>query len=334
MRGAFAVVLFSMVGAAGCGDAAADIPATQHGKRLTLVAGDDTPSAVVVDSLSLTAVDRTFANTSPEATPLYRDVAGVVLVDPTSGDQHLEQWLLTHDGTELRERTCPVKATGGVAFAECGPWGGPQEVTNLGLGGFHAIRSFSSYVFTDSSQNQQLAEVVYNMAGDQREERTCRISGPTASWTDCTTWLAHAESASDLGAPQQTAFEDEIVVPFSDDKGAPRFTQQLITPEGDSVWARSCPTADGEIPGLGASCAFSQPVPVSALGIHFDAVQGAGGYSYMDGGVSMYAQTVIAADGISAARRLCPVTSEGVAFGKCLGWAPVDLTDLSPGSTL
>ena len=49
----------------------------------------------------------------------------------------------------------------------------------------------------------------------------------------------------------------------------------------------------------------------------------------------MYAQTVIAADGVTAARRLCPVTAEGVDFEQCLGWDSVDLTVLAAhGSTL
>ena len=337
MRGAFAIVLLSLVGAAGCGDAAADIQATQHGKRLNLVAGED-PANVVLDNLAITTTrdfsKPTSGSTTP--TPLYRDMAGVVLSDAGSGTQRLEQWILSHDGAELRVRSCPVKSPKGVLFNECDPWSAPEQVSDLGADGLTAIRSFSSYLFTDSSQNLQLAEVVYNLAGDERQERTCPIlaTGIGIDWSACTDWQAHEESASELGAPQQTAFEDEIVVPFVDSKGSARFTQQLITPAGDSVWARSCTTATNEIPGLTDDCAFSSPVPVSALGIHFDAVQGAGGYSYASGGGQVYAQTVIAADGVSASRRLCPMTSEGVAFANCLGWEPIDLTALANDSAL
>ena len=131
MRGGFAIVLLSLLGAVGCSDGAADIQATQHGKRLNLVAGDDEqhgdfikrpcPVATVNRHLSQATAQR-------RAVALYRDVAGVVLTDPKSGAQHLEQWILSQDGTEVRSRLCPVKAIGGVVFSECGSWGSPQTV--------------------------------------------------------------------------------------------------------------------------------------------------------------------------------------------------------------
>ena len=334
MRGAFAIVLLSLVGAVGCGDAAADIQATQHGKRLNLVAGEES-NGRLSENLALATLDQNISEKAPAASGLYRDVAGVVLTDSKYGAQHLEQWILSQDGAAVRTRTCPVKDVGGVDFGDCGSWRGPQQVADLGLAGFAPVRSFSSYLFTDAAQHQELAQVVFNLTGDERQERICPVVGSAINWPSCSNWLAQAESVSELGAPQQTAFDDEVVVPYFDKQGNPQFTQQLITPLGDSVWARSCATSPGEITGISDNCAFSPPVRLSALGIHFEAVQGVGGYTYSDGGAQIYAQTVIAADGISASRRLCPVTSEGVSFESCLGWESVDLAELARhGSTL
>jgi hypothetical protein len=336
MRGGFAIVLLSLIGAFGCSDGAADIQATQHGKRLNLVAGDDNNSDLINDVVPAT-VNRHLSETAPAPAALYRDVAGVVLTDPKSGAQQLEQWILSQDGAEVRSRLCPVKATGGVVFSECASWQSPQTTAELGLVDIATIRSFSTYLFADASQELELAQVVFNMAGDERLERTCPVIGNAISWAACSSWLALEESAAALGVPQQTAFDDEVVVPYLDKQGNAQFTQQLITPSGEGAWARTCSTAQGEIPGAGSvdGCAFSPQVRISALGIHFDAVQGVGGYIYSDNGAQMYAQTVIASDGVTAARRLCPVTPEGVDFEQCLGWDSVDLTVLAAhGSTL
>jgi hypothetical protein len=332
MRGAFAICLLSLVGAAGCSDAAADIQATQHGKRLDLVAGEDTTSGAV-ENLTIDTLNRRVSQ-SPPSTALYRDTAGIVLVDPKTGAQRLEQWILSQDGAELRTRFCPLKATGGVIFGECLAWSQSQSLADLDLADVGPIRSFSTYLFTDSSQNQVLAQVVFNMAGDERLERTCPVTGNVVQSLQCSSWLSLEESASALGVPQQRAFEDEVVVPYDDKQGNPQFTQQLITTSGDSAWARSCPMSDGQIPGVAGGCAFSAQVRISALGIHFDAVQGVGGYEYTDDGARIYAQTVIAADGVSASRRLCPITAEGVDFGACLGWESVDLTAIGVRSSM
>jgi hypothetical protein len=331
MRGAFAVVLLSLVGSAGCSDAAADIQATQHGKRLDLVTGADTTTGDV-DLKSVTTNPRPLGHASaPSSTSnaLYRDVAGVVLADPKNDEQRLEQWLLTQDGTAVFTRNCPVKAAGGVDFGACLPWGYSQTLADLDLTSVGPIRSFSTYLFSDASQGLMLAEVAFNMAGDERVERTCPTVGESVTWSACSTWLSLEESAAALGVPRQSAFEDEVVVPYADKQGNPQFTQQLITTAGDAAWARSCAMSEGQIPGVGGSCAFSPQVRLAALGIHFDAVQGVGGYAYLDNGARIYAQTAIATDGVSAARRLCPITPEGVDFGQCLGWESIDLTMLA-----
>src|SRR5580692_7877771 len=106
MQGAFAICLLSLVGAAGCSDAAADIQATQHGKRLDLVAGEDTTSGAV-ENLTIDTLNRRVSQ-SPPSTALYRDTAGIVLVDPKTDAQRLEQWILSQDGAELRTRFCPL----------------------------------------------------------------------------------------------------------------------------------------------------------------------------------------------------------------------------------
>jgi hypothetical protein len=327
MRGAFAVVLLSLVGAAGCSDGAVSIEATQHGKRLDLVAGDDTTSSPA-DKLNLAIFNRHLS--SAPRTALYRDVAGVVLVDPQSGAQRLEQWVLSQDGTEVRARNCPVKTTNGVDFDGCGAWGEPASLTDLGLTEVGPIRSFSTYLFTDASGNPVLAQVAFDMAGSDRVERTCPIVGQDVTWASCSSWLALEEPASALGVPQQVAFEDEVVVPYADKYGAAQFTQQLIMPAGDAAWARTCTTTEGQIPAVGGGCAFSAQMPIASIGIHFDAISGIGGYAYTDNGARIYAQTAIAADGVSAARRLCTITDQGVDFGHCLGWESVDLTLFSP----
>ncbi|MEO7110072.1 MAG: hypothetical protein ABI183_06515 [Polyangiaceae bacterium] len=334
MRGAFAIVLLSLVGAVGCGDATADIQAGQHGKRLNLVSGEATSDGIGRD-LALVAVHREASGNAAAVAPLYRDVAGVVLTDPKSGAQRLQQWVLSQDGTELKSRFCPVKTEGGVNFNDCLPWNRAQSLSDLALSDVGPVRSFSTYLFADESQKPVLAQVVFDMAGTERVERTCPIVGNIVDWADCSNWLALEESASALGVPQQGAFDDEVVVPYVDKQGNPQFTQQLITPSGDAAWARTCTMTDGQIPGIGGTCPFAPQVRLSALGIHFDAVQGVGGYQYTDGEARIYAQTAIAADGVSASRRLCPVTAEGVAFEQCLGWEPVDLTELAKhGSTL
>lgn len=334
MRGAFAIVLLSLVGAVGCGDATASIEAGQHGKRLNLVSGEDTTDGISKD-LALETLHHEGSATAASVAPLYRDVAGVVLVDPKSGAQKLEQWILTQDGTELKSRFCSLKADGGVDFDLCQAWNRAQSLSDLALTDVGPIRSFSTYLFTDPSQNTVLAQVVFNMAGSERVERTCPVAGTVVDWAECSNWLALEESASALGVPQQDAFDDEVVVPYVDKQGNPQFTQQLITPNGDAAWARTCAMTDGQIPGALGTCAFSAQVRLSALGIHFAAVQGVGGYQYNDGDARIYAQTAIAADGISASRRLCPMTPEGVDFENCLGWRSVDLTELAKhGSVL
>jgi hypothetical protein len=334
MRGAFAIVLLSLVGAVGCGDATADIQAGQHGKRLNLVSGEETGDGITRD-LALVTVHREASESATSVAPLYRDVAGVVLIDPKSAAQRLQQWVLSQDGTEVRSRFCPVKPEGGVDFGDCLPWSGAQSLSDLALADVGPVRSFSTYLFTDETQKPVLAQVVFNMAGNERVERTCPVVGNIVDWTDCSSWLALEESAAALGVPQQGAFDDEVVVPYVDKQGNAQFTQQLITPSGDAAWARTCTMTDGQIPGIGGTCPFAPQVRLSALGIHFDVVQGVGGYEYIDGTSRIYAQTVIAADGVSASRRLCPVTPEGVDFEKCLGWESVELTELAKhGSTL
>jgi hypothetical protein len=328
MRGAFAIVLLSLVGAVGCGDATADIQAGQHGKRLNLVSGEGASDGITRD-LALATVHRDASENAASAAPLVRDVAGVVLTDSKSAAQRLQQWVLSQDGTEVKSRFCPVKLAGGVDFGDCLPWTAPQSLADLALADVGPVRSFSTYLFTDVSQKPVLAQVVFNLAGTERVERTCPVLGDVVNWTDCSSWLALEESAAALGVPQQRAFEDEVVVPYLDKQGNAQFTQQLITPSGDAAWARTCTMTDGQIPGIGGTCPFAAQVRLSALGIHFDAVQGVGGYEYTDGGARIYAQTVIAADGISASRRLCPVTAEGVDFEQCLGWESVELTDLA-----
>lgn len=332
MRGAFAIVLLSLVGAAGCSDAAADIQATQHGKRLDLVTGDEDTTSGDVD-LKVETVNRHLSDDNTPSNALYRDVAGVVLADPKTGDQRLEQWILAQDGSEVRTRNCPVKTKGGVDFGDCLAWGRPQTLIDLDLASVGPIRSFSTYLFADASENLVLAEVAFDMAGDERLERTCPTVGDGVKWSACSSWLSLEESAAALGVPQQSAFEDEVVVPYADKQGNPQFTQQLITPAGDSAWARTCAMSDGQIPGVGGSCAFSPQVRLAALGIHFEAVQGIGGYEYIDNGARIYAQTAIAADGVSASRRLCPITPDGVDFEQCLGWESIDLTALAAGGS-
>jgi len=326
MRESLAIALFAVLGAAGCGDASADIQAAEHGKRLNLVAGDNADDAAGSSSPQSGSVETPLPPHAAAASASFRDVAGFVLTDAKTQAQQLTQWLLNEDGDQLLTRTCPVKAAGGVNFGDCRRWSRPVAIAEIGLSA--PIRSFSSYLFAQTSQTT-LVQVAFNMAGNERLERTCRVNGGEVAWASCSNWIALEESAAGLGVPQQTAFDDEVVVPYVDDDGIASFTQQLIASSGESVWSRTCSTAAGEVPGVGGACAFLPAVRISAIGIHFDAVQGVGGYTYTDGASSIYAQTVVAANGIDASRRLCPVTTHGVAFEKCLGWETVTLADLS-----
>lgn len=322
MRGSFGSVLVSVIGAAllvGCGGAGTDIEASQHGKRLQLVSTtDETTLPTFTKPPTASAI-----HSAPQAREHYRDVAGVVLVDPTSGAQTLHQWLLLDSGDSFVSRTCPVSdmggQKGGVDFPRCSAWTEADSIDALGLAGVTALRSLSFFVLPTSYGSQSLVQVAFDDDGSMRFSRSCPIAGGEITWNACAPVVVE-ELATSFGIPQVSDFSDEVVVAFVDGKGQPAVSQEVLALNGASAWTRTCPTYEA------SGCAFAgNAEPIADLGIHYDAVEGIGGYTYVDGDETLYAQTVLAEGGTSASRRLCPVTSTGVDFGKCRTWQAVDL---------
>ncbi len=297
-----------MLFAVGCGDATTNIEATEHGKRLNTVA-NDAPSADLSGNAVVLAP-------SALGNVQFRDIAGVV----TSSDSpKLHQWLLAENGLSFTERSCPVLPRG-VSFVGCTPWSRLTSIERLGL--LQPIRSLSTFLSYDADGEPALKEIVFDLPGQNRSERTCPITGDgEIDSSGCTGWAASEDGAQNIGVPEQTAFSDEVVVTFHDVDGTLLQTQQLVSVTGLGVWARTCPVTELGSPG----CEFSKELRLSEIGIDYAAIQGLGGYTYEVQGQTLYAETVIAADGTSTSRRICPVTAEGIRFDECSAWTTADL---------
>ena len=311
MRGSFALAVLSMLGVlglVGCGDASVDIAAEQHGKRLNLVNGE---------SAELAATEIEIQTKSAPLTPQtrgYRDFAGVVLATPTASVLH--EWVLSEDGSTLTTRTCPVEP-GGVNFFACAPWSDATPVSSVGLP--NPVRSFSTYLFPLADGSTELEETVLDMSGGARSERTCSVVDGKIDEATCSDWTSN-EDAVAFGIPQERAFDDEVVISYVDAEGQVQVSQELVSLTGSKAWQRTC--AEGDT----SPCTFSSAFSLASLGVHFDSIEGIGGYTFTERGQVFYAQTVIAPGGASAERRLCPVSpSEGVQVDKCLAWQTVDL---------
>lgn len=315
MRGSFALAVLamtaSMIGAVGCGDASVDIAAEQHGKRLNLVSGESTElAATSIQSEAKTAELKTQANA-------FRDFAGAVIVAPTGSVLH--EWLLSEDGATLITRTCPVNATG-VSFLDCSQWSAPAPVSSVGLTG--PVRSFSTYVFPQADGSPALEEAVFDMSGGARSERTCAIANGTIDESACGDWTSSVDAIA-MGIPQERAFDDEVVISYVDAKGQAQLSQELVSLTGSKAWQRTC-AADST-----STCSFSSAVSLAELGIHYESIEGIGGYTFTERDEVFYAQTVIAPGGHSGDRRICPVSpSEGVQVDKCGRWETLDLEAL------
>ncbi|HEX7663259.1 MAG TPA: hypothetical protein VF407_02045 [Polyangiaceae bacterium] len=300
-----------MLFAVGCGDATTDIAPTEHVKKLDMVASESPDLDVANNGHVLLAPG--LANVR------FRDVAGVVTDVEGSDQQTLHQWLLTEDGRSFVERSCPVVARG-VTFGGCSPWSELTSIERFGLS--EPIRSLSTFVSYDASGAKVLKEIVFDLPGQNRSERSCPITvAGEIDVPSCTDWAASEEGAQNIGVPEQTAFSDEVVVTFHDEGGALLQTQQLVSLSGSGVWARTCPVADLGTPG----CDFSKELRLSDVGIDYDAIQGLGGYTLEIAGQTLYAETVIAADGQSTSRRVCPVTADGIRFDECSKWSTAEL---------
>lgn len=301
-----------MLFAVGCGDATTNIEATEHGKRLNTVASDD-PTVDLADNAIVLAP-------SARTTFSFRDIAGVVTTGAALGDSsELHQWLLTEDGSSFLERSCPVLPKG-VSFAGCTPWSRLTSIRRLGLS--QPIRSLSTFLSYDAVGAPLLKEIVFDLPGQNRSARTCPITAAgEIDDSRCTDWASSEEGAQNIGVPAQTAFSDEVVVTFHDADGTLLQTQQLVSVTGVGVWARTCAVADLGSPG----CQFSKELGLSEVGIDYAAIQGLGGYTYEVEGQTLYAETVIAADGTSTSRRVCPVTADGIRFDECSAWTAADL---------
>lgn len=310
MRGSFALAVLSMVGAVGCGDASADIAASQHGKRLNLVNGESTGIAASDVELQPKA-DRTASSANA-----YRDFAGVVLATPTASVLH--EWLLSADGTTLLTRACPVTEKRGADFLACTAWSAPEPVSSIGLDG--PVRSFSAYLYPQADGSVALEEAVFDMSGGARSQRACAITDGAIDESACGAWTSGMNAIA-LGIPQERAFDDEVVISYVDAKGDVQMSQELVSLTGSQTWQRTCAASDTSSP-----CSFSSAQSLAELGIHYQAIEGIGGYTYAEGDQIIYAQTVIAPDG-SAGRRLCPVSgAAGVELDKCRAWQSVELS--------
>jgi hypothetical protein len=111
--------------------------------------------------------------------------------------------------------------------------------------------------------------------------------------------------------------------------GAQVLSQSLVSSDGQTGYARSCPIDDTLGIQWGA-CSGWQTVALSNLrGVGNEAYTGYGAFSFTGNGAAKVSQSVLDLKGTVAYGRDCPVAANGdVLWASCTAWGAVDLTHL------